>query len=232
MAEIIRINENTWRIEDDGVRFFVLEGTEKALLIDSGMRTPNAKELAEGLTKKPLMLLNTHADPDHIAGNAAFDACYMSPDEAGNFRAHGGKAKILPVREGDVLDLGGRKLEIIDIPGHTPGSIAILDIDARVLIAGDSVQDGNIFMFGERRNLPLYIEGLKDLTKHISRFDEVWPSHGTFPVKPELIGQLISGAESILKGKAEGKTVDVFGMHPMLYRFPYAGFLCDVPAAK
>ena len=40
--EVIRINDNTWRIEDSGVRFFLLSGTEKALLIDSGMQVNNA----------------------------------------------------------------------------------------------------------------------------------------------------------------------------------------------
>ena len=62
--QIIPIDARTWRIEDNGVRFFVLEGTEKALLIDSGMQVHNAKEIAEGLTNLPLSLLNTHADPD------------------------------------------------------------------------------------------------------------------------------------------------------------------------
>lgn len=232
MAEIIAINANTWRIEDDGVRFFLLEGTELALLIDSGMRTANAKELARSVTDKPLSLLNTHADIDHIAGNAAFDACYMSPAEEENYRANGGKNKILPVREGDVLDLGERPLEIIDNPGHTPGSIAILDIKNRVLIAGDSVQDGKIFMFGEKRNLPLYIEGLKNVNGYRSHFDSVYPSHGTFPVKPELIDSLITGAGCILSGNAMGKTVDVFGTRVMLYSFSYAGFLCEVPEEK
>ena len=45
--EIIKINANTYRIEDDFVRMFLLEGTEKALLIDTGMTTANAKEIAE-----------------------------------------------------------------------------------------------------------------------------------------------------------------------------------------
>ena len=44
--------------------------------------------------------------------------------------------------QGDIIDLGDRPLKIIDIPGHTPGSIAILDVKNRVLISGDSV-DGN-----------------------------------------------------------------------------------------
>lgn len=48
MAEIIKMNENTWRIEDGGVRCFLLEGKDKALLIDSGMTLPDARTLAEG----------------------------------------------------------------------------------------------------------------------------------------------------------------------------------------
>ncbi len=60
--QIIQINSNTWRIEDGGVRFFLLTGTEKALLIDSGMMVNNAKEIAESLTDLPVSLLNTHAD--------------------------------------------------------------------------------------------------------------------------------------------------------------------------
>ena len=61
---IKRIDENTWSFEEPSVRFFLLTGTEQALLIDSGMQTHNAKELAEELTAMPLSLLNTHADPD------------------------------------------------------------------------------------------------------------------------------------------------------------------------
>ena len=43
-CEIIKINDNTWRIEDGGVRFFLLTGTQKALLVDSGMNVHNAKD--------------------------------------------------------------------------------------------------------------------------------------------------------------------------------------------
>ncbi|MCR5684002.1 MAG: MBL fold metallo-hydrolase [Lachnospiraceae bacterium] len=226
MAETIMINNNTWRIEDGMVRFFVLEGEEKALLIDSGMNTPDAAELAKAVTKKPLEMLYTHADRDHISGNAAFEKCYMSPAEEENFREAGGTGTIIPIGEGDIIDLGNRKLEIIDIPGHTPGSVAILDIGHRALIAGDSVQDGNIFMFGKFRDLGSYIESMEKLLSLKDRFDEVYPSHGTFPVQPGLIDKLIDGAHQIADGLSEGKPVDIFGHQVMLHKFNYAGFLC------
>ena len=65
-TEIIKINENSWRIEDSGVRFFLLTGEERALLVDSGRNIDNAREIAESLTTLPVMLVNTHADGDQI----------------------------------------------------------------------------------------------------------------------------------------------------------------------
>ncbi len=227
MAETIRINENTWRIEDGDVRFYLFCGTEKAALIDSGMNVPEARAIAEGLTSLPLIMINTHGDPDHISGNDSFDEFYMSPAEEENYRGRGGKGKLLPLREGDIIELGDRPLRIIDIPGHTPGSIAILDEKNRILVSGDSVQDGNIFMFGKGRDINLYIKSLKHLSDYDGQYDEIYPMHGTFPVMPELVKQCLSGAQEIQRGAASGKNVEIFGNPVCLYRFPYAGFLCE-----
>ena len=95
MAEVIRINEKTWRIEDGGVRFLLLCGKEKAALVDTGMNAPDARRIAEGLTDLPLILINTHADPDHISGNSAFSEVYMSSAEEENYRNFGGKTASL-----------------------------------------------------------------------------------------------------------------------------------------
>ena len=228
MAEVIRINEKTWRIEDGGVRFLLLCGTQKAALIDTGMNAPDARRIAEGLTDLPLILINTHADPDHISGNSAFSEVYMSPAEEENYRNFGGTCTILPVKESDEFDLGGRTLRVIDIPGHTPGSIALLDVENRVLISGDTVSDSNIFMFGPMRNLDRYIVSLGHLREFEGQFDEIYPMHGSFPVSPDLIGKLIEGANEIRDGKAEGKEVEFYGNKALLYKFPFAGLLCDL----
>ena len=222
--QVTRMNDNTWKIDDGDVRFYLFCGTEKAALIDSGMNTPNAKKIAEGLTDLEIILINTHADRDHISGNGAFDKVYMNPAEV-----YPDRDKIIPVHEGDVIDLGDRPLKIIDIPGHTNGSIAILDERNRILVSGDSVQNSKIFMFGERRNISLYIESLKHLKEYDGLYDDVYPMHGTMPEKPELIDKLIEGATSIRDGMAEGTPVNIFGNDVCLYMFPYAGFLCDMP---
>ncbi len=228
MTDIMEMLPKTWRIDDGMVRFFVLEGKDKALMIDTGMNCPDAKELARKFTDKPLELLNTHADRDHISGNAAFDTCYMAPAEEENYRRAGGTGTITPIHDKDIIDLGNRPLEIIEIPGHTPGSVAILDINNRLLISGDSVQAGNIFMFGEFRNIHDYIKSLEKLRTYEGRFDTIYPSHGPLPVKPELTAKLIEGAKEIESGKAQGEEIDLFGNKVRLYKFEYAGFFGEL----
>ena len=83
-------------------------------------------------------------------------------------------------------------------------------------------------MFGKYRNIDTYIGSLKRLKEYDGRYDEIYAMHGTVPVKPDLIDKLIGGAEQIRGGTAEGKKVDMFGNEVMLYKFPYAGFLCEV----
>ena len=227
--EIIKINEDTWRIEDSGVRFFLLAGEKKALLIDSGMQVHNAKEIAESLVSVPIELLNTHGDRDHVGSNEEFDSFYMNPAEASNYYNTQKKTgTIIPVTDGDIIDLGGREIEIITLPGHTPGSIAALDKKNRVLISGDPIQDGNIFMFGVQREMHAYLLSLEKLEKQKDRFDTIYPSHGSFPVEPKLIGALHEGATRILAGEAEGSEAEFHGTKIKRYDVGVAGFLCDL----
>lgn len=223
--QIIPIDVSTWRIEDGTVRCYLLAGTQRALLIDTGMTLRNAREIAEGLTDRPVELLITHGDPDHIAGNAAFPRFYMHPAEEPNYRAFGGAGAFDPVRAGDVLDLGGRALEILELPGHTPGSIAVLDRSRRVLISGDPIQNGRIFMFGPARDLRQYLASLRALQKRIGEFDAIWPAHGSFPVAPDMIGKLAVAAERILAGQVAWEPFDLRGTSVRAYNVGCATFL-------
>ena len=226
--EVVRINENSWRIEDDNVRFFLLTGADKALLIDTGMNLDNAKDIAESLTDLPLFLLNTHADRDHIGCNEQFDSFYMNPAEEPVYRRSGKPGTIIPISEGDTIDLGGRELEIIELPGHTPGSIAVLDVKNRVLISGDPIQEGGrIFMFRDHRNMDEYIRSLEKLDARKSEFDEIWPSHANIPVSPDMIMKLHDGAQRVLAGDIQGVPAEMFGMHFVVYDLGFDMLLCD-----
>ena len=227
--DIIKMSKNSWRIEDEGVRFFLLAGDKKALLIDSGMKIHNAKEIAQQLTSLPIELLNTHGDMDHVGSNGEFEKFYMSPAEASNYyHVQKKTGYFIPVENGDILDLGNRKLEIIHIPGHTPGSIAVLDIDNRILYSGDTIQDGVIFMFGVQREFHAYMHSLKKLEKYRERFDKIYPSHGSIPVQPELIHELYERAGSILEGAVQGEAVEFHGTLLKQYDVGCAKFLCDL----
>ncbi|MCQ2428106.1 MAG: MBL fold metallo-hydrolase [Clostridia bacterium] len=189
--EIIKINETTYRIEEDHVRFFFLIGNQRALLVDSGLSVTNTREIAESLTDLPVSLLNTHSDPDHIACNHQFESFYMhEADSFFYFNIMPKPGKLLPLKDGEIIDLGDRPLEIVTLPGHTPGSVGVLDINHRVLISGDPIQDGMIFMFGPGRDMTAYRDSLRKLDGYRSRFDSIYPSHGTFPVEKELIDHL------------------------------------------
>lgn len=226
--EIVEMREGTWRIEDGGVRFFLLAGREKALLIDSGMNVHNAKELAEGLTELPLELLNTHADRDHIGSNAEFERFYMHPDEEPLCRRNGLKGELLPLRDGDRLELGERPLRIFHLPGHTPGSIAVLDEKNRVLLSGDPIQrHGRIYLFGGHRDLRAYVRSLERLEGFTELFDEIWPSHAELPLEPSILPRLREGAQAVLDGKLPGTPTELHGCPIAAHDLGFCTLLCD-----
>lgn len=161
----------------------------------------------------PLSLLNTHADRDHIGGNAGFDEFYMNPAEASNYyNTSGASGNFIPIEDQDELDLGDRPLRIISLPGHAPGSIAVLDVNKRVLISGDPSQDGQIFMFGVQREMHAYIHSLQKIKDYMSEFDFIYPSHGSFPIKPDMIERLYEGAIKVQNHQIEGTEKNILGL--------------------
>ena len=65
----------SWVVDDQGVRIFILAGSEKALIVDSGMTGLNVMGLARKYTNLPLELLNTHADHAGAPPGAPFYVC-------------------------------------------------------------------------------------------------------------------------------------------------------------
>ena len=228
--QIIKLYEKTWAIDDQGVRIFVLSGEEKVLVVDTGISGMDVTDVVKELTGVQPVLLNTHSDMDHVAGNDAFPEFYMHPSEIFAYRRdHGSEGRWLPVFDGDVIDLGGRTVEIVHIPGHTPGSVAVLDREFRCLIGGDPIQkDGEIFMFGPMRNMEAYIAGLERLERRSGEFDAIYPSHAELKVGKEIIGELIRGARDILEGKIAGEEKELFGTRVRSCDAGISRFLCDL----
>lgn len=73
-----KVDEKTWIISFmNGTEYmFLLEGEEKALLIDTGYGVGNLRAFVEKLTEKPILVTNTHYHPDHAAGNGEYDLIF------------------------------------------------------------------------------------------------------------------------------------------------------------
>ncbi len=209
--EVSELGKGFWAVKEDFVRFFLIEGSNKAMLIDTGLGGGNLVELVKNLTDKPVIIVNTHADGDHIGGNGFFESIHMHPSEYDYylFGKQERNSKLIPLWEGDVIDLGGRKFEVILIPGHTPGSIALLDRENRFLFAGDSLQRELIYMIGRGRNLPAFGETLKKLLKLIPAFDTVYAFHGHAVAEgPELVRDVADAYERLMAGQVKGVLTD------------------------
>ena len=222
------IGEKFWSIEESDVRCFLIEGSDRAMLVDTGFGKGDIKAVCESLTSLPIFVVNTHTDHDHTGCNESFTEIYMHPADFSYYRASpkGSTAdvRLLPAWEGASFDLSNRSFEVILIPGHTPGSIALLDRKNRIIITGDSIQQNRpIYMFGQGRNMEAYLLSLQKLQSMAHLFDTILPSHGETPIKPDLIGTLIEAAKVIISGKAQGVSLGGSAVHK-LYDFGIAKF--------
>ena len=229
MAEIIQIDSNTWRIEDGFVRFFLLEGEEKAVLIDSGVNCPNASDIAKDLTSKPLILLNTHGDGDHTSGTDGFTHIHIHPLDyvECDVKNRYPNTSMVPLNDGDIIDLGDRPLKIIHIPGHTKGSVAILDIAKRVLYAGDSVQKGHIYMFGAKRCPEVFEKSLDKLIALKDEYDCIYASHESFMVSSDYVENVKMAWEQVQSGEIAYEMIELNGNLVKSFTTPVCGFYME-----
>lgn len=205
MEHVRQVMEHFWVIDEGGVRSFLFEGNDQALLVDTGFGELPMREIAAGLTALPVMLVNTHTDRDHTGRNREFSPVYMHPAEMDHYRKslpEGCRIEdVRPLWEGDVIDLGRWRFEVVLTPGHTPGSIMLLEREKRMLISGDTVQNGDIFLFGEGRNVWAFQHSLEKLIAMSGEFDTIYPSHGSYPLGPGVIPGILQGCRDLLAGE-------------------------------
>lgn len=150
---------------------FLLFGSERALLLDTGatdgdeLRRQVDELVASWLGDHPattyqLVVAHTHAHGDHIAGDAAFadrpDTVVVGTSAAQVQAFFGFTSWPAEIVE---LDLGGRHLQVTGIPGHEPASIATYDERTGLLLTGDTVYPGRIYV----RDFPAFVDSLNRL---------------------------------------------------------------------
>lgn len=224
-----QISDGVYALEQGMVRSFLILGEEKALLLDTGAEELDIMALIRTVTDKPVILVHTHGDGDHTAMDSAFPGLYAHPDEFPvilRFRPEL-KARLIPTHEGDVFDLGGRSLKVIEAPGHTPGSICLLDEENKILFSGDTVSYGPVFLFGDHRDIRGYRKTLDKLNS-LGGYDVVYPCHNTCPVLPGIIPDLMACVDGALAGTLEPQENDMPmppGMEAHVYSVGKCGIL-------
>jgi hydroxyacylglutathione hydrolase len=253
---VSQLSKTVWRIEDAGmVSEYLITGDNKALLIDCGWGIGDLAKTVAGLTSLPLTVINTHGHPDHTCGNYQFESATIhegdvpmlknnyNPEVRANilrrFPAHtlpkgfsehawaNAPLRHFTAFKGPLsFDLGGRTLEVIETPGHTPGSLCLYDHKERLLFAGDNIQAGNVLLMMPQ-SLPLatYLKSVDKLVAIADKIDRVIPAHGPVPLKPDVLKEMQAGVRKILKGEIKGTPEKTHLGEGMACRFDGCGIL-------
>ncbi|MBM7805053.1 glyoxylase-like metal-dependent hydrolase (beta-lactamase superfamily II) [Geodermatophilus bullaregiensis] len=140
---------------------FLLLGRDRALLLDTGARPdagardrtlPLRRTVDELLTRwsaergvpePDLVVAHTHAHGDHVSGDDQFTGRPRTSVVAPTLPAVTGFFGLTDWPDGEAsLDLGGRRVTVLPIPGHEPTHIAVHDSGTRALFTGDTLYPG------------------------------------------------------------------------------------------
>ena len=203
----------TWLLEGDGCTSYLVVGDEWGLLVDTGYSTKNIRAYAQTLTEKPVKwAANTHGHFDHTGGNGWFELAYMSAKAAEIAKIpYPSKAELIYPQEyqikivgdGDTIDLGGRVLEVMEIPAHAPSSLAFLDRKQRILFTGDEVADFVMLYWQQDEPQPTvqrHARNLEKLLVHRAEFDSILSGHGQGLQNASLAEDCLENARRILSG--------------------------------
>jgi hydroxyacylglutathione hydrolase len=247
-----KVADGVWCIDDHGSdNMYLVEGKEKALLIDTGMGVAKLSDFVKTLTRLPVIVVNTHGHPDHAGGNNQFQSVYAHPLEFEAIRqtnnAESRKravenmmkgaaasdmvsleeavkmpaAELLPLKDGQIFDLGGRKLAVIETPGHTPGEIVLLDPANRIVFTGDNDNSLVWLFLPTCTSLEVYLQSLKKLQKRDGEFDTIMPGHG-IPLPKSFVAEQVACVEQILDGTCKGDPYKSFAGDALVCRFKSA----------
>ena len=122
------------------------------------------------------------------------------------------------VGDGDQLDLGGRVVEIIVTPGHTPDSICLLDRANGLLFTGDTYYSGEIYLWSPETSVADYTASVERIAALAPELKTLLPAHGAPVAEPRRLRDLQDALASI---RAGGSTPEAAPDDRLLYRFTH-----------
>lgn len=216
---------NTWAIRAHNVTCYLIEGKEKALLVDTAYGEKNMRKVVESITSLPLIVVNTHAHFDHVGGNGFWEQVWMAAEGIEEVRKSKWKRKlpfsnyeILTLKDGQEFDLGDRLVKVIAIGAHHETSFAFYDVKYGTLFTGDEIEAGQVLLNVTGKEQPSkdiiqrHLDNMIKLKKLYPDIVRLMPGHNGSPLTVEYIDEYIALSQSILNNEAKiCKSVSGFG---------------------
>jgi glyoxylase-like metal-dependent hydrolase (beta-lactamase superfamily II) len=210
---------------------YLIVGDHRALLFDTGMGIGDLRKVTTELTRLPIVVLNSHTHNDHVGDNWQFETIYGMHTDFTRDNARGSRqdaqAEItrgeicgnLPkgfdpktyatrpwtitsyTHDGDHIDLGGRSLEVIATPGHTPDAISLLDRANGLLFTGDTYYPAPIWLYRPETDLEAYAVSIHRLAALAPQIKTVLGAHNIPVASPSVLLRLVSAFEAVRAGK-------------------------------
>ncbi|WP_340113244.1 MBL fold metallo-hydrolase [Maribellus mangrovi] len=207
-----KIDDHTWVGTGKAMSnesLYLLEGSDKSLLIDAGTNIKDLDKIVASISDNPVTLVATHVHPDHTGPSIdVFPELYINPaDTVGipqfmpNYK---GEVKFL--KDGEIFDLGGRQIEVVFTPGHTPGSTTFIDKAAHYGFSGDSFGSGNLLLTTNFSTLEATCEKMSEIMAD-NGITELYPGHyfGANKETKKRVDDLCEISKGALSGEIKGE---------------------------
>ncbi len=229
---ISKLKDKTWVVETaDNTTMYILEGSERAMLIDTGTKCTTLDEVVRKITTKPLDVVITHLHPDHAGNICYFDSIYLHPADTVMMHEYRYNGKVNYVKEGQVFDLGDTKVEVAYMPGHTPGSIVLLNRATGDCFSGDAFGSGQVWLQLEPHvPMTVYLQSCQRMRQLMEQggICYIWCGHYPYVKRCydlEYIRKMEVLAKRLSVGDTEG--TKPFNIPPSLHALGRSVYLSD-----
>lgn len=234
--DVKELDENTWLITrgegQASTHNYLLEGEDRAVLIDTGLETEELQKIVGSLTNKPVVVIHTHGHIDHIGNDQQFEEIMLHPKDFNLYWTHSSAAfrkeffkeqpekarlnkqsinqnvELEPLADGMTIDLGGRKLEVNENPGHTQGCISLIEEAKKAIYIGDMVCEMGVLMhFSESTSIVTYKQSLIGIQSKMASDYQLYPGHQKTPLSSQWVAAYIECAEELIQ-KAKRNATD------------------------